>query len=232
MGIHNLMEDEVTRLIGEICDEEERTGAFGYCTTAECRMDAACFVLNRVPQRYVTSGRGIARFENSMSEDPQLSIDLVTLAHEGLRRVSTVRRSFYAAENGGGDAGDVPPGPAYCFPIIRGRLLHGTTFEKVAGVSLRLLLGRTPAEMVNRRWQNPYPLVSNNPGNYLFWPRPIPADAPGDRKSFEFELEIEEDQRYEPFHHLFRVETTSVSEVEATPAYRDFTLQDLFLVPQ
>ncbi len=233
MEIHNLMEDEVIRIVSEIADEDARTGAYGYATTPECQMDAACFVLNRIPQQYVTSGRGLTYLQNEFRENPQLAVDLVTLAHEGLRRVSTVQRSYYA----NGSAVDSPAQnpydgsvPAHHFPAIRGRVFDCMTFAPVVGVEVWLKRDGAPAPMVNGRWQNPCGLVDSTAGSYMFWPAPVPATETGERKLFEFEVTVEESNEYEAFHHFFKLEATSSDfEDNTLRLTREYMLQDLFL---
>ena len=84
MEIHNLMEDQVFRRVNEICDEEEQRGNNDYCTSKACRLDVVCYVLNRIPPRYVTSGRGVAHVEQTIVSDTQLAVDITKLAQEAL----------------------------------------------------------------------------------------------------------------------------------------------------
>ncbi|HUX13832.1 MAG TPA: late competence development ComFB family protein [Spirochaetia bacterium] len=234
MEIHNLMEDEVIRIIREIADEDARTGVYGYATTPECQMDAACFVLNRVPQQYVSSARGLTHVQNEFRENPQLAVDLVTFAHEGLRRVSTVQRSYYAAGSAAGSPVREPrndSAPAHHFPAIRGRVFDCLTFAPMAGIEVWLKTDGSPTPMVNGRWQNPCGLVENTAGSYLFWPAPVAANEIGERRLFEFEIMVEETNEYETFHHFFKVESMSSDfEDNTLRLTRDYMLQDLFLV--
>ncbi len=231
MEIHNLMEDEVIRIIHEIAQEEEHSRANGYCTSPECQMDAACFVLNRVPQQYVTSGRGLAHLQNEFRDNPQLAVDLVTLAHEGLRRVSTVQRSYYAPSDASSKDENRGAGPAFHFPAIRGRLLDCLTFAPVVGMDVWLKQDGNPAEMVNGRWQNPYTIVEHSPGSYLFWPAPIRATEAGEKRMFDFEVTVPENNDFEVLHHFFKLEITASEMDDRTLRLtRDFMLQDLFLV--
>ncbi|WP_455382946.1 late competence development ComFB family protein [Salinispira pacifica] len=231
MEIHNLMEDEVIRIIGEIAEEDSRTKAYGYCTSPECRMDAACFVLNRVPQQYVTSGRGLAHVQSQFRDNPQLAVDLVTLAHEGLRRVSTVQRSYYGSDEGADRQPSDSSAPAFHFPAIRGRLLDCLTFAPVSGVDVWLKLEGGAASMVNGRWQNPYNIVENTAGSYLFWPAPRTAEKEGERKTFDFEVNVPETGDYEELHHFFKLEIVASDLDDRTLRLtRDFVMQDLFLV--
>ncbi|MFW5684805.1 MAG: late competence development ComFB family protein [Spirochaetota bacterium] len=226
--IHNIMEEAVLRVVDEICDEDQARPDSRYCTTSECRMDVACFVLNRVPQRYVSSARGQAHTELELANDQQLFVDLVTLTHEGLKRVSSVRRAFY------GDANtyvESVRGPHCYLPTIKGRLFDGTTFELMSEVTVSLLRDDDPVRMIDSRWQNPYEIVSNTAGTYLFWPAPVETDADGERHTFEFEIRVEA-PGYDPFHHFFTVERTSIAQIpDAMETSGEHRLPDLYLLP-
>jgi competence protein ComFB len=222
------MEESVLKVVDEICDEDEAGDSPKYCTSAECRMDAACYVLNRVPQRYVTSARGQAHMELELSQDQQLFVDLVTLAHEGLRRVSSVKRSFYGDDH---TYVHSVTGPHFYLPTIKGRFFNGITFDLVTGVTVALLQDEALVPMIDSRWQNPYEIVANTPGRYLFWPAPVPAEREDVRATFEFEIRVEA-QGYEPFRHFFTVERTSIAQIpDAMETSGEHRLPDLYLLP-
>lgn len=227
MPIRNCMEELVLRIVDELCDEDAASEHPSYCTSPDCRQDVACFVLNRVPQRYVSSARGQAHVDKETHEDLQLRIDVVTLTHEGLRRVTSVRRSYYDTESGARPI----EGPVYALPILKGRLFNGLTFQPVSDIQVQLRLQETAVEMIDNRWQNPYVVNDSTPGTFIFLPRPIQAEKSDHQGSFEFEIYVEDDQ-YEPFHHFFTVGSISKT---ATPdlldVSADFRLPDLYLLP-
>ncbi|MFW5718251.1 MAG: late competence development ComFB family protein [Spirochaetota bacterium] len=226
--IHNVMEESVLCVVDEICDEDEASDDPKYCTTPECRMDAACYVLNRVPQRYVSSARGQAHTELELAKDQQLFVDLVTLSHEGLRRVSSVRRSFYGDEH---TSVTSVTGPHFYLPTIKGRLFNGVSFELVTNVPVLLLLDNEPVTMLDSRWQNPYQIVDNTAGTYLFWPAPVPAESQGIERTFEFEIRVEAES-YEPLRHFFTVNRSSFDQIpDALEMSGEHRLPDLYLLP-
>ena len=231
MEIHNLMEDKVLQTLHEICDEEEKKGSKNYCTSEQCRLDAACFVLNRIPQRYVTSGRGFAYLESDFSDNPQMQIDVVTLCHEGLRRVTGIRRSFYSDADLTEEVLVSESGYYFNFPVIKGRVLNGISFETVSNVDITFMLDGTLVPMLDSRWPNPYSIVGNTPGTYLFWPKPVAAKE-NEEKEFELEL-IVNSEDYEPFRHYLTVKlkAESITTPTALRPKRDLHLQDLFLIP-
>lgn len=229
MEIHNLMEDAVRRAVNEICGDDEQEGRDRYCTSDECRLDAICYVLNRIPPHYVTSGRGLAYSSSDIENDQQLQIDVMRLAQEGLNRVTSVQRSYYADQT----EKAIPPdeGPCFNFPTIKGRVFNGRSFEPITDVDVLLLIDGEPARMFDSRWQNPYHIVPNTPGTFIFWPAPAPAEEAAVERSFQGELRIEDD-RFEEFRHFFELKLTSDARFSGTFTYnRDFILQDLYIFP-
>lgn len=231
MEIHNLLEDEVARTVNEICDEDERTGDRGYCTSRLCRLDAICYVLNRVPPRYVSSGRGAAYVERNFSVDQQLAVDIVMLAHEALNRVTSVQRSYYTQDQ---TEADLPEEAAayFNFPTIKGRLFNAANFEPITEVDVFLLRDSERVAMFDSRWQNPYRLVSNTYGTYFFWPRPIVAEEIGREEIFPFEL-FAEREGFEPFRHFFSLKLTASGHLEeGLKGSGEYNMNDLYMLPR
>lgn len=227
--IHNILEETVLKIVDEISDGDTAHETPKYCTTDECRMDAACYVLNRIPQRYVSSARGQAHTDLEIGHDQQLFVDIVTLAHEGLRRVSSVKRSFY-----GDGASNVPlvTGPHFYLPTIKGRFFNGESFQPIVDVPVYLMMNDAPVAMLDSRWPNPYEIVGNAAGTYLFWPTPIRAEHDDITQIFEFEIRVEH-VGYESFHHFFSLERTSTAQIpDALEVTGEHRLPDLYLLPR
>lgn len=227
MEIHNLMEELVRAIVDEVsAEEQDRTGN-RYCTSDECRTDATCYVLNRLPGRYVSSGRGYAHLTEELKEDHQLMVDVLRLVHEGLTRVSVTRRGYYDESSE-----REPSGPAFNFPTIRGRLLDGLKFFPVSGVAVDLLLEGEPAAMFDPRWSNPYRIADQTPGTFIFWPAAQPADRAGIHREWAFELHVA-DPEFEPFRHWFSIELESqAAAARGFRLDRDYALPDLYLFPR
>ncbi|TVQ27381.1 MAG: competence protein ComFB [Spirochaetaceae bacterium] len=222
------MESTVMRVVDQICEEDTASADPKYLTTEECRLDVACYVLNRIPQRYVSSARGQAHTEQDLGEDQQLFVDIVTLTHEGLRRVSSVRRPFYGDEIAERAYG----GPRYYLPTITGRLLNGLTFDLISGIDVSLLADDCPMDMIDLRWQNPYTIDPGTAGTYLFWPLPVVADRDDDHRTFELEIRVTSDA-YEEFHHFVTVEVTSTSDSSSLiSSVGELRVPDLYLLPK
>jgi competence protein ComFB len=214
-------------VVNQVCDDEEARETPSYLTTDECRMDVACFVLNRIPQRYVSSARGQAHIEQEIENDQQLFVDLVTLSHEGLRRVTSVQRSFY------GNAPDAPAvqGPHFFFPTVKTRLFDANTFTAAKDVPVALLRDDSMVRMVDSRWQNPFTVAEPTGATVLFWPQPAQAAGPDESGRFEFEIRVESDG-YESLHHFFTIERISTNEgMSALIATGEHRIPDLYLVP-
>jgi competence protein ComFB len=225
MEIRNLMEGIVERAVLEACEEEKRQGHAH--TTPECCTDVACFVLNRIPQHYISSSRGGAHGEKALSEDSQLKIDIMALAHEGFKRIASIQRSYYFKD------ADAPQmnGPVFVFPVIKGRLIDSGDFSAAKNVEVHLRTAEGGAvKMLDARWQNPFFLDEKISGNYLFLPCPLASSQPGEEKLFEFELCVDA-KGFEPFKHFFKLA------LEARPGYDmamggvpDYRLHDFYLL--
>ncbi len=229
MEIINLMEKEVRRVVNQLCDELE-TAENGpeFCTSRLCRLDVTCYVLNRIPPRYVTSGRGATHVEHEYITNPQLEIDILRLVNEGLRRVTSIQRYYY--QEGDGAVGR-RRGPAFNFPTITGRLLDAESFAPVSEIEVELRQGGAPAPMIDPRWLNPYRIDPTTAGCFSFWPQPAPAGDYDETRHFAFELAVET-EGFEPFHHYFWIELEAEEgETSRQGSTQDFTLGELYLIP-
>ena len=73
MDVHNTSEDVVFKAIEEICDVIEKGDpTHKICTCYQCRLDTACFVLNRIAPYYIISNRWVARVEQEAIGRQQL----------------------------------------------------------------------------------------------------------------------------------------------------------------
>jgi competence protein ComFB len=223
MEIRNLMEEIVEKTVLEIYEDEKKSGR---SVSPECCTDVACFVLNRVPQQYVSSGRGVAHGEKTLNGNPQLLVDIVALVHEGFKRVSNIQRSYYSKE----ETGHSYKGPVFCFPVIKGRLIDCGDFSPAKNVEIQLLTAEDRVEMLDIRWQNPFFLAPKIEGNYLFLPQPQPAAQLGAEKLFEFELRVEA-PGFEPFRHFFKIGLVAAASYNLTLGnHSDYRLEDLYLL--
>jgi len=230
MEVHNVLEDIVINKVNEICDlKAERENNERYANY-QCRLDVACYVLNRVAPEYVVSSRGIAHIESDYMNRMQLEADLVTLINEGIQKVLTTQRPY--AEQNAEFPRPKPKGYFYNFPTIIGRVFNGVNFEPISSAKVYLYENNDLVNMIDPNWQNPYDLATQTAGTFTFWPQPQKTDDKDKRDIVEFEIAIEND-KFEPLHHFFRIEVHSENEyIDALHLSRTFKIKDLYLFPK
>jgi competence protein ComFB len=230
MTIHNNTEDLVIAVVNNICDtlEKEAGKTTDICTCDQCRLDAVCYVLNRVAPNYIVSNRGAARTGQETLEWQQKKADITALAYEGILRVShNLRPSHKSITGTAAAAGKF----VYNIPVIMGRLFNGLNFAPMADVEIDLYSDNELAVMKDQNWQNPYKLVANTQGMYTFWPTPIKAKALDETHTFEFSLRIEA-EGLETLCHFFKIPV--LSEIQSALPFsmeRTYKIADLFMFP-
>lgn len=230
MKIHNLLEDIVIDKVEEIFDEEESNPTLGFCTCRQCRLDVACYVLNRVEPEYVVSGRGYAHLRAEYDGDSQKTADITALVTDGIKKVSRSKRPFFP--HSGQKEDDSPEGPYFNFPIIAGRVFDGKTFEPVSDIEVYLTSDGQIVPMKNPNWQNPYLIARSTAGNFMFWPGPVPAKKVGERNTVNFKITVVS-ELYEELSHFFTLEVTSSEErLDTFCINENYLLGDLYLFTQ
>ena len=232
MEIHNTTEDIVLTLINEISDSIEKEGnPEKLCTCAQCRMDVACYVLNRAPPHYVVSHRGAARTNRETLENQQETADITALVHEGFKRVSQIQRP-YADHNQFSEDEIAANSPVFNIPTIIGRVFNGLDFAPMADTIIELRKDGKAVHMKDRNWQNPYKLVPNTAGTFTFWPGPVQAKNTGQREVFEYSVRLSA-PGFEELNHFFKIPV--ISEIQVVGSFsmnRTFKLPDLYLFPE
>ncbi len=231
MEIRNIMEDAVKAMVEELFEHEAREKRLGFCTCDQCKVDVACYVLNRVKPEYIVSSRGLAYSEKEGLDKVQRQADIVSLVKEGWGKVSHAPRPT-SDHVQGKPFDDDRIGPVFNFPTIMGRVFDGRTFAPLGEGIVRLLADGEEVGMVDPNWQNPFVLAGATGGTFIFWPRPIEAapDA-GDRK-FGFEIQVDV-SGLEMLPHYFEIDIAPEKS-----ARLDFSLQrvhkipDLYLFPE
>ena len=230
MDLHNQMEDRVTVLVDEIFADEGRQHRRGFCVCRQCELDVACYVLNRLPPRYVVSGRGIAHIDADYAEKLQENADVVALVHEGIEVVSRTRRPDFP-HTPESDHG-LPDGPLYNFPIIKGSVFFGGTFEPASGIEISLFCDGDAATMVDPNWQNPFRIPESVPGTYLFWQQPRQAAGVGLACEFELELRID-DPKFAQVNHFVTLALSSDSQfLNSLHTNNTHLVEDIYLFPK
>lgn len=228
MRVHNLVKDLVVQKVEELFADASELQATTLDQDPGAKYDVICYVLNRTPAQYVVSGRGIAHNEAiDYQRKVQQLADITRLVREGMESVGRNRRLREP-----GNFGPERVGPFFNFPSIIGRMFNGGNFEPIHDVSVGLYQNGQLVKVIDPNWQNPYKLVVNTAGTYLFWPHPQTADPGEGSRTIELELRVE-DPRYEPLHYFFSLtaaaEPDFVDFVNTTTSTR---LKDLYLFPR
>lgn len=217
MNVHNLMEDIVTKAVNTLYDRVKADNIpWLTCDCENCRLDTVSYVLNRIPPKYVVSGRGVTHNAEFLTSS-QLLADVDSLALEGMRTVSATKRPFHTENRQDceikGSTGKTKP--AYNFFTFMGNVLDGDTFEPVQEAEITLRLDGKLAEMVDKTWSNPYHLVRSTNGVYSFWVKSVPAKKSGERQYFKFSIEIKAAGYSENVYH-FEVPIMSEDSIRQT----------------
>jgi competence protein ComFB len=232
MEIHNTTEDIVLDKVEEVFDSIQNEGNPGkFCLCQQCRLDTACYVLNRTEPYYIVSNRGAARVGQVAIEWQQRNADIVALVYEGIKRVNHNQRPNFNHTNREQSVSPAGNVPVYNIPTIIGRLFNGGNFSPMSGTKIELLRNGDLVTMKDGNWQNPYTLVANTEGTFTFWPNPVPAKSPDIRKIFEFSLKIEAPE-FETLNHFFEIPV--ISEFQSASSFsmnRTFKLPDLYMFP-
>jgi competence protein ComFB len=230
MEIHNTTEDIVFSTIDAICASVEKQGnPDKLCLCDQCRIDTACFVLNRIPPHYIISNRGAARIEQVSISRQQKNADVASLVLEALKRVNHNQRPNTDHSNARGDA--MKQGPVFNIPTIIGRAFDGANFSPLADATVELWREGKLVKMKNRNWQNPCILVKHTQGVFTFWPESISAGKAGVHENFEYSVTIKA-EGFEAVNHFFAIPVISeAGDAESFSMGRTFKLSDLYLFP-
>ncbi|MDR2784063.1 MAG: late competence development ComFB family protein [Treponema sp.] len=231
MELHNTNEDVVIAQVNDIFDTFERNGnPENICTCEQCRIDTACYVLNRIDPRYIVSNRGIVRIEQPSIENQQRKADIVVMIHEGIIKINHNKRSS-STHGIKKEERSIHPSPAFNLPAIVGRVFDGTNFAPMEDIDIHLLRDDKLVAMADSNWQNPYHLVTYNEGTFSFWPAPIVTGEVNMHKMFEFSIKINA-QGFDTLSYFFKIPVKSEQRSVATfVRSRTFKLPDMYLFP-
>lgn len=227
MNVHNIMEEKVFQRVDHIYDQiTNGQTSWLICTCDHCRLDTASYVLNRIPPKYIVSGRGIVHAV--VDDDSQLKADIDALIIEGIRAVSSARRPYHDKSV---SKPDMHAGPVFNFPTFIGTVYDGNTFTPLKDATITLMKEGTVCPMIDYTWQNPCSTNQRTKGAFSFWAKPEKAEAEGTQKQYSFSLSIE-CPGYDKLEYAFTVPVVSEGEARIAPSSTyALTLQDLFLFP-
>ena len=217
MNVHNMLEDIVIKAVNALYDKVKTENVTWLsCDCENCRLDTVSYVLNRIPPKYVVSGRGVTHNVEYLASS-QLQADIDSIALEGMRIVSSTKRPFHTENRCDceiqGSSGKTKP--AFNFFTFTGIVLDGNTFDPVSNAKITLKIDGKLAEMVDKTWSNPYNLYPSTKGVYSFWVKSIPAKKSGERAYFNLSIEIEA-EGYSEFVYHFEVPIMSEDVVRDT----------------
>ncbi len=233
--VHNVMEELVRAEVDRLFNAAEAQEA-GWlsCTCPQCRADVVCYVLNKIPAKYVRSGRGIAHYiDSERAEKPQTGADISTIALEGMKQVSQRKRPHSENAPSSNLQESAAYSPVFNFPAITGRVLDGLSFEPLVGVSVTLYLDGELCKPFSPAWENPFITNEHTPGNFAFAVKPLPASFADERKVFEFEIRISAEGK-DPVVHFVKIGATGGKPGKDVYMYMSgsaIVLPDLFIFP-
>ncbi len=189
MNVHNLMEDLVIQNVGIMYDQvKEAKAAWLTCDCENCRLDTVSYVLNRIPPKYIVSGRGVTHASETLN-NKQFMADVNALILEGMRTVSSTKRPFHT--NDRKECSVVADNtPSFNFPTFTGTILDGSTFEPIIGALVTIKMDGKLVEMIDKTWSNPYTTCRSTHGTFSFWAKSIQTEKEGEQNRFAFTFEI------------------------------------------
>ena len=229
MNIHNIMEEQVYSRINDLYDKLKQDNASWLsCDCENCRLDTVSYVLNRIPPKYVVSGRGATYFSDVL-RNSQLNADIDALGIEGIRLVNSAKRPYHNVSREKCVEEEVPT-PRFDFPTFQGVVMDGSSFEPLSDATITLKIGGELATMRDITWANPCKTFKTTKGAYSFWVKSIVAEKSGEQKIFDFSLEITADG-YAPISYSFEVPVVSADNTQKGELNMTYALkiQDLFL---
>ncbi len=189
MNVHNLMEDLVIQNVDLMYEQvKDAKAAWLSCDCKNCRLDTVSYVLNRIPPKYIVSGRGVTHASETL-DNKQFMADVNALILEGMRTVSSTKRPFHT--NDRKECSVIPDNnPSFNFPTFTGTILDGSTFEPITGAIVTIKMDGKLVEMIDKTWSNPYTTFKSTHGTFSFWAKSIPAEKEGEQNKFAFTFEI------------------------------------------
>lgn len=220
MQVHNVMEEFVEVNVNNMFNSiKELKPAWFSCDCENCRLDTVSYVLNRIPPKYIVSGRGVTYSVQDL-ENQQLKADLDSVIIEGMKLVNSSKRPYH----------DVSPNsfldsskPSYNFSIFTGNIIDGSNFEPISNATILLKLNGKNVSMFDSTWLNPCTTESTTNGTYSFMVKPILAEKEGIQSKFNFSIEVSAPS-YAPQTYYFTITQNSDSftktEIDSSSSYK------------
>ncbi|MDR3356007.1 MAG: late competence development ComFB family protein [Spirochaetaceae bacterium] len=229
MEIHNVIEELVFAEVERACiDINKEVNKKGTCTCPQCRMDVACYVLNRLQPHYIISSRGILREENFNVRNQQKIADITALVYNAFEQVSLNRRpGFDHMNNGKEDSGTAKA--YFNIPVIIGRIFNGKTFEPIYNIDVELRLNGGFVKMKDANWQNPCKLIKKTEGTFTFWPESLPSTKVGEKKILNFSIKASIPGFLTLVHHFELPVVSEKERIHTVGMNRTHKITDLYM---
>lgn len=230
LNVHNIMEEQVISRVNELYRQVKAKGtSWLTCDCENCRLDTINYVLNRIPPRYIVSGRGVAYNQGTLLKDSQLNADIDRICLDGMKLVSTAKRPYHKVALLMDNKEPAILQPMFNFPTFIGNVFDGSTFEPITGANILLKLDGRAAFMMDSSWINPCKTYAASHGSFTFWVAPIKANEDKENKEFTFTIEASMDG-YTPVTYSFSIplvsETKDKRELNSVYSLK---IQDIFL---
>lgn len=228
MKVHNILEEVVIKSVNEMYEHLKETKTpWLTCDCEHCKLDVTSYVLNRIPPKYIVSGRGAAY--SSSENDSQQNADIEALVIKAIQIVSSVQRPYHNKNENNSNIGK---GPTFNFPTFFGTIYDGNTFEPLSNVNVLLKCNNVEAEMLDYTWVNPCVTNQHSKSAYTFLVKPEDSKIEGENKVFSFTIEATADG-YEKLIYNFSYPVISSEKpnlvLNSTYALK---IQDLFMFPK
>lgn len=235
MKATNLMEHFVKKQVDDMYTWiKKENPSSPICDCENCRLDVLCYVLNRVPPKYIVSSRGVNHTQREFENFKQISADVGKIVLDGIHLISSSKRpnhnSSYTASLE--KLKIMKLKPFFFFPILSGYVYDGMTFESLVDAQVSLFLGGKVAKMLDSTWQNPCRTFKATEGLYTFCVLPEKARKENITRDFNVLLKVEA-ASYESVSYSFTVPVSSTIAKDSS-GFSTYSLkiQDLFLFPK
>ena len=224
------MEEQVIARVNELYDQVKAKGtSWLTCDCENCRLDTINYVLNRIPPRYVVSGRGVAYNQGTLLKDSQLNADIDRICLDGMRLVSTAKRPYHKAALLNDHKAPELKCPMFNFPTFIGNVFDGSTFEPITGADILLKLDDTVVTMMDSSWTNPCKTYAASHGSFTFWVAPQKAQKEKENREFTFTIEASM-EGFSPVTYSFSVPLVSeITDKRELNSVYSLKIQDIFL---
>ncbi|MBO7175575.1 MAG: late competence development ComFB family protein [Spirochaetaceae bacterium] len=94
MKVQNILESYIIKRTNALYEELLSSSNIALsCTCKNCRLETICYVLNRIPPKYIVSGRGVNHTMNIINSQMKTDVDVAIL--DGIRLTASTKRPYH-----------------------------------------------------------------------------------------------------------------------------------------